>query len=166
MAHRLPLPIILAAVVAGSAWLAASAVPVATASAATAPLTVTCTTLSGTDAKQLLSGCTGKGAIADDAGGPPAHGVSVLAKMTIRWSDGRTTVENYTYTDHPGPADTCAPRARYTKQYLVTEQGRVAAVGTTTKGMVGGPIRASVCVYHLTGSPSVIMVVNQGKITI
>jgi len=166
MVHRLPLRLVLCVVLAGSASLAAVVGPVGMASGATTPLQVTCTSLSGGEVSQTLSGCTGNGAIAADAGTPPAHGTSVVAKRVITWSDGRQTAENYSYKDHTGAGDTCAARKGYTKEYLVTEQGKVAAVGTTTKDMIGGLIKATVCVYKRTATPHTIIVVNQGKITI
>jgi len=151
---------------AGSASLAAVVATGGMASGATTPLQVTCTSLSGGAVSQMLSGCTGRGAIADDAGKAPAHGTSVVAQQLITWSNGRTTAENYVWKDHFGTTDTCAPRAKYTKDYLVTEQGKVAAAGTTTQGMIGGVIKANVCLYKRTAAPHTIIVVNQGKITI
>ena len=151
---------------AGSACLVAVAATGGMASGATTPLQVTCTSLSGGEVSQTLSGCTGRGAIAADAGAAPAHGTSVVAHQVITWSNGRTTAENYVWKDHFGTADTCIARAKYTKDYLVTEQGKVAAAGTTTQGMIGGVIKANVCVYKRTVAPHTIIVVNQGKITI
>ena len=137
-----------------------------TASGATAPLTVTCTHLSGNGVKQALSGCTGNGAITADAGKSPARGTSVLSTMMITWSNGKRTHENYTYSVRTLDRDTCAAKAKYSKVELVTEQGKVGPVGTTTKGMIDGAIRANVCVYKLTVKPYTIVLVNQGKITI
>ena len=46
----------------------------------------------------------------------------------------------------------------------MTEIGYVGSFGTTTKGMVGGVIRATVCVYKLTADPNIVVVVNSGKV--
>jgi hypothetical protein len=166
MAPRLPLRLMICAALAASASLTAVIAPGGTATAATVPLTVTCTTLSGGESIQRLSGCTGNGAITADAGKSPARGTSVLSTMMITWSNGKRTHENYTYSVRTMSKDTCAARAKYSKVELVTEQGKVGPVGTTTKGMIDGPIRANVCVYRLTAAPHTIVVVNQGKITI
>ena len=93
-----------------------------------------------------------------------ARGTSMLSTTMITWSNGKRTHENYTYV--PSKQNTCAAKAKYTKVELVIEQGRVGPVGTTTKGMVNGAIRARVCVYDLTANRSTVFVVNQGKITI
>ena len=153
------------AALAVSASLGAVIAPGGTATATTVPLTVTCTTLSGNGLSKL-SGCTGSGAITADAGTAPAHGNSVLSTMMITWSNGKRTHENYTYSVRTLSKDTCAAKAKYSKVELVTEQGKVGPVGTTTKGMIDGAIRANVCVYRLTAKPYTIVVVNQGKITI
>ncbi len=168
MAHHLPLRLMICAALAASASLTAVIAPGGAATAATVPLTVTCTTLSGGESTQRLSGCTGNGAIAADAGAAPAHGTSVVATMTVTWSNKLKTAEKYLYKDLVGKADTCKAKAKYTKKYLVTEHGTVAPAveGTTTKGMIGGAIRANVCVYKLAVKPYTIVVVNQGKITI
>jgi hypothetical protein len=166
MVHHLPLRLLVCAALAGSASLGAVIGAADTASGATAPLTVTCTTLWGNGVKQTLSGCTGTGAITADAGKSPTRGSSLLSTMMITWSNGKRTHENYTYSVRTATKDTCAAKAKYTKVELVTEQGRVGPVGTTTKGMVNGAIRANVCVYKLTAAPHTITVVNQGKITI
>ena len=156
------------AALAASASLTAVIEPGSTATAATVPLTVTCTTLSGGESTQRLSGCTGSGAIAADAGAAPAHGTSVVATMTITWSNKLKTAEKYLYKDLIGTADTCKAKAKYTKDVPGhrARHGGPAVAGTTTKGMIGGVIRANVCVYKLTAAPHTIVVVNQGKITI
>jgi hypothetical protein len=164
MVHHLPLRLLVCAALAGSASLGAVIGAGGTASGATAPLTVTCTSLWGNGVKQTLSGCTGTGAITADAGKSPARGTSMLSTTMITWSNGKRTHENYTYV--PSKQNTCAAKAKYTKVELVIEQGRVGPVGTTTKGMVNGAIRARVCVYDLTANRSTVFVVNQGKITI
>ncbi len=127
---------------------------------------VTCSRLLGGQVGQKISNCTGSGAIATDAGKSPARGTSVVSTRTINWSNGKKTVLSYTYVDHSGKADTCAIRAAYTKDYQTIEKGQVSKPGTTTRGMVGGTVRATLCLYELTKAPHTVFVVNQGKITI
>ncbi len=166
MRHQLLLRLLISiGLVASATSLSAAYLP-ATAATAASPLTVTCTTLTGGDSTQKLSHCTGTGAVASEAGASPAHGTSVLSTMTITWSNGKRTKEHYTYVTVPGPGDNCAARTNYSKDYLVTEVGWVASSGTTAKGMVGGVIRATVCVYKLTAAPHTVLIVNRGKITI
>ena len=162
--HLLRLMTCLAVAVPGAAL--SSAVVPGEVSAAVAPLTVTCTTLSGNGVTQTLSHCTGTGAVADEAGAAPARGTSNLTTRTITWSNGKRAQEDYKYKNLTGKADTCAVKAKYTKEYLVNEWGYVAYNGTTAKGMAGGTIRAMVCVYRSSAAPHSVVVVNQGKIKI
>ena len=167
MRHQLLLRLVIGTALAGSwVYLGAGYLPAGTADASTSPLTVTCTTLSGNGVSQRLSGCRGSGAIAVDAGAAPAHGLAVVATKTIFWSNGKHTVEMIKYKDVSGSADSCASRAKYSKDYLASGVGYVESLGTTTKGMVGGVIRASLCVYTSTADPQTTWVVNRGKITI
>jgi hypothetical protein len=166
MRHQLLLRLLTCLAVAVPALFLSASVAPGAVGAAAAPLTVTCTTLSGNGVTQMLSHCTGSAAVVDQAGKSPAHGTNNLNTRTITWSNGRRTAETYTYTPLVGAADTCPARTKYTKQYLVNEKGWVAFNGTTAKGMVSGVVKARVCVYHLTAYPHNTIVVNQGKITI
>jgi len=150
--------LLICAALAGSASLAAVVVPGGIASAT--PLTVTCTHYSGSSASQAISGCTGTGAIAADAGVAPAHGTSVVSTKTITWSNGKTMKEQYSYVLHTGAANTCPVVALKTKVDLVTETGSVIAGGTAT-GMVGGALSGTICVYKLTAAPHTISINNK-----
>jgi hypothetical protein len=154
------------ALLASAVSLSAASLPAVAATIPAVPLTVTCTTLTGGAATQELSHCTGSGAVVSQIGKSPAHGKSDLATSTVTWSNGKRTKETFTYATVAGPANNCAVRANYTKDYLVTEQGYVADSGTTAKGLVGGAIRATVCVYKLTAAPHTIFMINRGKIKI
>jgi hypothetical protein len=146
MRRHLPIRLLVCAALAGSASLAAVAIPggVATAS----PLTVTCTSLTGSASTQTVSGCTGTGAIAADAGTPPAHGSSVASTKTITWSNHKTD-------------KTCPKVAKYTVTLLENATGKVT--GGTATGMVGGAFSGTICVYKLTAAPHTIMVKNKGS---
>lgn len=157
MRRHLPIRLLVCATLAGSASLATVAIPggVATAS----PLTVTCTSLTGSASTQTVSGCTGTGAIAADAGTPPAHGSSVASTKTITWSNHKTTKTTYTYK--AGSDKTCPKVAKYTVTLLENATGKVT--GGTATGMVGGAFSGTICVYKLTAAPHTIMVKNKGS---
>jgi len=144
--------------------LAAGAIPGGIAGAA--PLTLTCTSLSGSATSQTLSGCTGTGAIAADAGTPPAHGVSIVSTKTITWSNGKTTKSTVTYT--PASDATCPTVAKYTKFLLENAKGSVntGTAGGTAVGMRGGAWKATICAYKLTAAPHTILVKNKGAVTL
>jgi hypothetical protein len=151
--------LIACAALAGSASLAAVAVPSGIASAAT-PLTVTCTSLTGSATTQTISGCTGTAAIAADAGTPPAKGTSVASTKTITWSNHKTTKTTYTYK--AGSDASCPTVAKYTKDLLENATGKVVS-GGTAKGMVNGVFKGTICVYKLTAAPHTLMVRNKGS---
>ncbi len=149
-----------------SAGAVTAAVNTGGVAAASAPLTVTCATLSGSESTALLSHCTGSGAVAGEAGKSPAHGKFVMSTWTISWSDGKQSRVLYTYTLHQGAGDTCAARAGFLKERMVTEVGHVAYLGTSTVGMIGGTIKATLCIYESTASSHTITVVNRGSVKI
>lgn len=149
------------AALAGSASLGAVAVPQPI-GAASPPLTVTCTSLSGSATTATISKCTGTGAIAADAGTPPAHGVFNVVAKTISWSNGKTTKASYTYK--PSSDTSCPTVAKYTKELLETASGTVT--GGTAKGMVKGSLKAKVCIYDLTAAPHTVISRNEGNVTI
>lgn len=136
------------------------------ATAAELPLTVTCSTLSGGATSQMLSHCTGSGAVAHEAGASPTHGTFVMSTWAINWADGKRSSLIPDYKLHQGSSDTSATRQGYSKERMVTEAGYVRSLGTSTIGMIGGTIKATLCIYSLTASPHTIAVVNQGKIKI
>ena len=148
------------AALAGSATLAAVAVPAVDAGAVT-PLTVTCTSLTGSATTQKISGCTGNGAIAADAGVAPAKGTSVASTKTITWSNNKKTKTTYTYK--AGSDASCPTVAKYTKDLLEVAKGSVVKSGTTTTGMVGGAFSGTICIYKLTAAPHTLLVKNKGS---
>jgi len=149
---------------AGSATLAAAVVPGSVASAA--PLKVTCTKTTGNASSVTVSGCTGTGAIAADAGTPPAHGVLTVSTKTLKWSNGKTSVLKYTYVLHTGAANLCSAKTGYSKTDMVTESGTVSTTAGTATGLKGGTLTGTVCVYTLIAAPHTISVVNRGPSTI
>jgi hypothetical protein len=156
MKRHLPARLLVCAAMAGSASLAVVAIPGV---AGAAPLTVSCTTLSGSATSQAVSGCTGSGAIAADAGTPPAHGTSVASTKTITWSNGKTSKTTYTYT--AGSDASCPAVKGYTKDLLENAKGTVT--GGTATGLVKGAFKATICVYK---KGSTLLVKNKGPVTI
>jgi len=152
------------AAMAGSASLAAAAIPGGIASAV--PLTVSCTTLSSTsptatsNSTGTISGCSGTGANSTNAGVAPAHGTDVsnlsTKKATITWSNGKKTVSSFTYTSL---TNNCVAPAGYTNLAKVHETGKVlpSTSGTTTAGMVGGLTSATVCAFKKTVGGSILV---------
>ena len=164
MRHHLFTRIAVCAAMAGSATLAATVIPGGIASAS--PLKVTCTSTTGNASSVTVSGCTGTGAIAADAGSPPAHGVLTVSNKTLKWSNGKTSVLKYTYVEHTGAANLCSTKASYTKDFMITESGTVSTTAGTATGLRGGTLTGTVCVYKLTAHPTTISVVNRGPSTI
>jgi len=153
--------LLVCAAMAGSAF-AAIAVPGAIAGAA--PLTLTCTTLTGNAVSQTVSGCTGTGAIAADAGTPPAHGVQTTSTKTVKWSNGKTSIIKYTYgTVTP---NACPAVTAYTKFLEVTEKAGSTVSGGTATGLKGGAVSGKVCIYKKTATPTVELVKNLGVLKI
>jgi len=158
MRHHLFTRLAVCAAVAGSASLAAAVVPGGIASAT--PLSVTCTTMSGTATTQAISGCTGTGAIAADAGTAPAKGTQTTSTKTIKWSNAKTSVLTYTYKS---VTNNCVAPAGYSKFLKESESGKVS--GGTATGMVGSLVTGSVCVFKKTVGGT-ILVKNQGTFKI
>jgi hypothetical protein len=166
MRHRLLFRLMTCtALTVSAAFMSASLIP-GGATAAELPLTVTCTALSGSGASQLLSHCTGTGAVAHEAGASPTHGTFVMSTWSITWADGRRSSLVPDYKVLRGSGNTCTTRPKYSKERMVIEAGYVRSLGTSTVGMIGGTIKATLCIYSLTASPHTVAVVSQGKIKI
>jgi hypothetical protein len=157
MKRHLPVRLLACAALAGSASLAAVAIPGGIASAS--PLSVTCTSLTGNASTQTISGCTGTGAIAADAGTPPAHGVSTTSTKTIKWSTNKTSVSTYTYTS--GSDKSCPAVKGYKVSALENAKGTVKSGSAT--GMIGSTFKGTICVY---AKGSTILVKNKGSFTV
>ena len=162
MRRHLPVRLIVCAAMAGSASLAAAAIPSGIASAA--PLTVSCTHLAGSSTTQTISGCTGTGANSSNAGTPPAHGTTTsnlgTKQATVTWSNKKKTVSSFTYTS---VTNNCPAQSGKSKVTKVHEVGKVIASGTTTLGMVGGATSAYICVYKANVGGA-LSVTNMGNV--
>jgi len=168
MRRQRTIRLLICAAMAGSATVAAAAIPGAIASAV--PLTVSCTTLTATSASSAAltstgtaGGCTGTGATSANAGTPPAHGTvvetrptptSLSGTATITWSNGKKTASSFKYAVVTNNCAT-AP-AGYAKFLKVHSTGAVLKTGTTTLGMVGGATSGYVCVYKKTVGGSIL----------
>jgi len=164
MKRHLPIRLLVCAAMAGSATLAAVAIPVGVANA-TGPLTVTCTSLSGSATSQTLTHCTGTGAIAADAGTSPAHGTNVVSTKTVTWGSGKTSKTTYTYAP---VTNNCPALSGYTKFGKYHESGHVntGTAGGTAVGMRGGVFAGYACAYKLTAAPHTLIVKNMGNFTV
>ena len=120
---------------------------------------MTCTSLSGSATSQTISGCTGTGANAANAGVAPAHGTSVASTKTITWSNHKTTKTTYTYKAASDAS--CPTVAKYSKDLLENATGKV--VSGSAAGMVGGAFKGTVCIYKLTAAPHTLIVRNKGS---
>lgn len=163
MRTKLSARLLVCAVLAGSASLAAVVVPGGIASAI--PLTVSCTHLTGTITSQALSGCTGGGAIAADAGVAPAHGTNVVSTNTVTWGSGKTSKTTYTYTS---VTNNCPALTGYTKDLKEHETGHVntGTAGGTAIGMRGGAFAGYACVYAKVAAPHTPKIVNDRHFTV
>jgi hypothetical protein len=148
MRRHLPLRLLVcAAALAGSASVAAVAIPGGIAGAAA--LSVKCTGLTGNASTQSLSGCSGKGF--SETG---ATGTSDVSTSTITWATGNTSVAAVTYKEYTGKKDKCpAPMAGYTAVAEVKEKGSV----TGGNALVGSKIKGTVCVYSQTSSGDILV---------
>ncbi len=164
MRSKLSVRLLVCAAIAGSASLAG--VTATSGLAFAVPLTVTCTHLVGTATSQTLSGCTGSGATATEAGVAPAHGTNVVSTKTITWGSGKTSKTTYTYTKVT--TNNCAALTGYTKTAKYHEAGHVntGTAGGTATGMRGGVFSGYACVYTHTATPHTLKVVNQGNFNV
>ena len=164
MKRHLPIRLLVCAAMAGSAMLAAAAIPVGVAGATT-PLTVTCTSLTGSATSQSLTHCTGTGAIAADAGASPAHGTNVTSTKTVTWGSGKTSKTTYTYT---AVTNNCPALSGYTKAGKYHESGHVntGTAGGTAVGMRGGVFSGYACAYTKVAAPHNLIVKNMGNFNV
>lgn len=156
---RLPARLLIcAAALAGSASVAVVTVP-GTASASS--LTVTCTKLTGTATTSKLSGCSGSGVTTNEATATATTTVASNDKSgTIKWTDGKTTVETFTYK--VVTPTKCPSVAGQTVDLEVSEAGSVT--GGTAKGLIGGKLSGKVCIYEK--SKKVDLVNSVGSLTL
>ncbi len=162
MRRHAPIRLLVCAAMAGSAAFAAVAIPGAVSGAP--PLSLSCTTLTGNAVSQTVSGCTGTGATAANAGTPPAHGVQVTSTKTVTWSNHKTTKITYTYGNVT--PNVCPTVALYTKYLEITEKAGSKVSGGTAAGLIGGAVSGKVCIYKKTATPTVELVKNLGLLHI
>jgi len=132
--------IVSAAVVVGSASLAAGAVPGGIAGAV--PLTVTCPGLSGTPGNWNFSGCAGTAFALTGATGTSIPINPTTLKIT--WSTSLTSKVVYTSTTAP-PSTLCPILPGLTNVGVLKETGKV--IGGSAAGMIGGLYKLKACEY-------------------
>jgi hypothetical protein len=154
MRHTLRLPVkllICAAAVAGTASMTAASVPGGIASASA--LTLSCTTLTGSETAQSISGCTGTASKLTGTKGTSTVKNNTSKKTgvaTVKWtSTKKTSIESYTYTELTGTKNKCAAKAGYVKLAEAVEKGKVT--GGTATAMIGGAVTGTVCAYSKSG---------------
>jgi len=129
-----------AAVVAGSASLAAGVVPGGIAGAV--PLTVNCSGLAGTPGNWTFSGCAGT---AFALTGTTGTAVPINpTKLKITWVTTQTTKVLYSSVT-AGPSTACPLVAGVTNVGVLKETGKV--VGGSAAAMVGGLYKVRACEY-------------------
>jgi hypothetical protein len=151
MHRHFPSRLVLCAALAGSASLAAVAIPGGIAGAAAK--TLSCTTLTGTETAQAISGCSGSGSSQTGTKGTVKVVNNVAKKSgvaTVTWtSTKKTSIEKYTYVEDTGTKNTCAAKSGYTKVAMAVEKGTVT--GGSATGLVGGAVNGTVCAYSKSG---------------
>lgn len=128
------------ALVVGGASLAV-ALPGGAALAKSKTATGACTSLSGNESSQVLSGCTDTA----DTGGQGSAVESSSTSSTITWVTGLTTTESFTEKESLGSKDKCPAVLGDTAVAEVKEKGKIT--GGTATDLVGGRSTATICVY-------------------
>ena len=165
MRRHLPIRLaICAAALAGSASVAAVAVPGGIAGAAAKTVTCTKLTGSGTIAKQTisLSGCTGTASGQTGSTGSGTATTNSSKKSgtaSIKWKTGKTSVETYTFKEDLGSSNNCPAKTGYTKLAKAIETGKVSS-GSATE-LNGGAVTADACAYSKSGK---IYIFNDGPV--
>ena len=157
---KLPMRLMVCAALAGSASLAAVAIPGGTASAA--PLTLSCKTLTGSETAQTISGCSGTASKETGTKGTSTVKNNLSKKTgvaTVKWSTKKTSIESYSYTELLGASNKCPAKSGYTKVAEAPEKGKVT--GGTATGMIGGAVTGTACAYSKSGKISIF---NDGPI--
>ena len=148
------------AALAGSASLTAAVIPGGIAGAAT-QLTVTCTSLTGSNTSQTASGCSGADVSQTGTHGTITPKVSTTTKKgtaTITWATGKTTIESTSYVTSSDTS--CPTKPGYTKLARATTTSVVTG-GTATKLIGPKKFTAVSCEYAKGG----LKVFNVGKDT-
>ncbi len=110
------------------------------------PVLVACTSQSGGQDSQTLSGCnhhkiTGGGGVIQTA-----EGINGSVTISVTWNSGLTTVEPVT-EGHvlTGAGDRCQPPRGYTNDSETKFKGIVT--GGTASDLVGGAAKSTICVF-------------------
>lgn len=154
-----------AAALAGSASLAAVAVPGGIAGAAAKTLTCTTLTGSGTITKQTIaiSGCSGTASSQTGTAGTSTVTTNISTKKgtaTIKWTKTKlTTTESYSYVEDTGSKNTCVAKSGYTKLAMAVEKGTVT--GGTATSLKTGAVSGTVCAYSKSGK---VYIFNKGPV--
>lgn len=159
MRRHLPTRVVLCAALAGAASLTAVAIPGGIAGAAAK--TLSCTTLTGNETTEAISGCSGTGSSQTGTKGTATVKNNLSKKSgtaTITWtSTKKTSIESYTYTEDTGTKNTCAAKTGYAKLAMAVEKGSVT--GGTATLLKGGAVSGTVSAYSKS---SKIYVFNKG----
>lgn len=143
---------------AGSASVAAVTIPGGIASAT--PLTLSCTSLSGSETAQIFSGGTGTASKETGSKGTSTVNNNLTKKTgvaTVKWTTGKTSVESYSYKELFGSSNKCAAKTGYSKAAEAPGTGKVTG-GTAT---VNGAVTWTACAYAKSGKISIF---NMGPI--
>ena len=157
MRHHLSRLLVCAAL-AGSASLAVVGIPAGTAGAAT-QLTVTCTSLTGSNTSQTASGCSGADVSQTGTHGtitPHVNTTTHKGTATIKWATGKTTTESTSYVTSSDAS--CPTKTGYTKLARATTTSVVTG-GTATKLIGTKKFTAVSCEYANGG----LKIFNVGK---
>lgn len=113
------------------------------------PVTGTCSSLSGNETSQTLSGCTDP---ADTGGGGTStttsetvSGSTVTGTDSVSWNTSLTSTESFSGKLKSGKADKCTPSSGQTNLYEVKEKGKVT--GGSAMDLIGGKTKGTVCVF-------------------
>ena len=168
---KFPARILVCAALAGSASLAAVAIPGGIASAA--PLTLSCTTLTGTttvtatSSTEHLSGCSGTAKTLTGTTGTAAVKTNLSTHSgtaTVTWATKKTSTESYKFTELTGSKNLCPARTGYSKLAEAKETGSVT--GGTATAMKGGAVTANACAYFKGTNHSTVYIFNDGPVKV
>ncbi len=158
---RLPVRLLAAgaAVVVGTSLTIAG--PGGIAGAKTKQVTGTCTSLSGSESSESLSGCNDP----SDTGGSGTVSVTLSGTSgtaSITWSSSKTTIESFTYKESTGKKDKCpAPPAGDTALAEAKETSTVTG-GTATDLIGSKKLKSTDCAYT-TASGGILVTNYPGK---
>lgn len=151
--------LMLCAALVGSASLAAVIIPGSVSSAS--PLTLSCTSFTGNATTQSLSGCTGTGATAANAGTPPAKGTESASTKLITWTSTHKTTNMSGVKYASGSKANCPALAKYAAADYEKVSGTIKSGGTAL-GLVGGTVSGVICAYTLVAAPHTLILKNVG----